>query len=72
MTQTITILYTGINAKKNGKHTKAEFLAIMKRTYVDSSHYFRIWGSSHDPKKLRKFTLMQWVKWSGAIILKQD
>ena len=64
------VFYTGIGANKNGKHTKEEFLKIMLTTFTKTDAYYKLYGSSHDPKKLKKFTFVQWIKWSGAEIKK--
>lgn len=37
MSNNITIYYTGIGAKKSGKHTKAEFMKIMEQYNNDCS-----------------------------------
>lgn len=70
------IYYTGIGAKPDGKHTEAEFLAIMNR---EVAH--RQWGTYNRaldiagklkfkdwilPDDFVFFTLNDWLEYSGA------
>lgn len=66
------VYYTGINAKPSGKHTKGEFLEVMRSTYLTTHAYYALYGESHNPYKLRKFTFTQWVKWSGASVKREQ
>lgn len=60
------VYYTGIGANKSGKHTKDQFLRVMKKTFIDNPSFYQMFGAEYDPKKLSKFTFKDWVKWSGA------
>jgi len=63
------VLYSGIGAKRSEKHTTDEFLDIMNRHFVENKIYGIINGDSHDPDKLAKFNLREWLDWSGARLM---
>lgn len=66
----MTVYYTGIGSRKNGKHTKEQFLKIMEKTFIKNRSFFEFYGTKdYDPKILSNFTFKDWVKWSGAIIV---
>lgn len=69
------VYYTGIGAKrKSGKHTKEEFLDVMRKTFVEkpSASYRLVWGSQFQPEKMKNYTFAQWVRWSGAEVVVED
>jgi len=55
------IFYTGIGSLPRGKHTEHEFIQVMKHIFLDPCIHL-----SHD---FVHFTLEDWVKFSGAIII---
>ena len=74
------IYYTGIGAKKNGKHTIKEFLNIMnknfniecskflpKLTYKPSSEYKEMNTKTTKTTKTKKCKLDEYIKFVGAI-----
>jgi hypothetical protein len=66
----ITIIYSGIGANKNTKHTPYEFLCIMNEQWIfkNSISLFR---DSQFNKKFVSFTLNDWLEYSGAYILNE-
>ena len=63
------ILYTGIGARKDGIHTKTQFLQIMKKKFTANDFYYNLYGKTHDPAKLKKYSFDKWIKWSGAVVI---
>jgi hypothetical protein len=63
------VLYSGIGANKNEKHSTDEFLDIMKRHFIDNKIYGIIHGESHAPERLKRFNLRDWLEWSGARLM---
>ena len=67
----VMVYYTGIGAKKSGRHTKEEFLKIMNN-FVDDDKYYKYYKiNTYNPNKLKKFTFNEWIEWSGAEIIKK-
>ena len=68
------ICYSGIGAKETGIHSIEEFLNITKNA---SSHYYEMTSLGFNmeyknyllPDDFTKFTLEEWVDYSGATIL---
>lgn len=60
-----TIFYTGIGANKSGKHTKESFVRVMKA-------FVRKYEPMYEEKKTKfdKFTLKDWLKYSGAEMIR--
>lgn len=67
-TREMIVFYTGVGAKANGRHTALQFLRIMRRTFLTTNLYYCLHGESHNPMRLRNFTLRQWIRWAGATI----
>jgi hypothetical protein len=65
----VMVYYTGIGAKKNGIHTKEEFLKIMNKNFVDDDKYYKLYKINiYNPNKLKQLTFNKWIEWSGASI----
>ena len=68
------ILYSGIGAKESGIHSIEEFLNITKNA---SLHYYEMTSLGFEmeyknyllPDDFTKFTLEEWIDYSGATIL---
>jgi hypothetical protein len=74
------ILYDGIGANKTGEHTETEFLHIMNREFTHKSwrhelsvipreqHVQLDFKGWYLPDDFVFFTLLDWIKYSGAEI----
>jgi len=71
-TTMIFVLYSGIGAKRSYKHTTDEFLAIMKKHFIDNEIYGIVNGDSHNPEKLKLFNFRDWLEWSGARLMQEN
>ena len=71
------IYYTGIGCKESELHTIEEFLEIIKHA---RQHYFEMTALGFDmewknfllPEEFDKFTLKDWLDYTGAVYYDQD